>query len=108
MEIRRGDLVTIPVAGDYGKPRPALVVQDDAFAELPSVVVLRITSDVHEWPLFRITVAPSQENGLRAVSQIMVDKPAAVPVAKLGRRIGRIETPLLAEVDQALARFLGV
>jgi mRNA interferase MazF len=106
MEIRRGDLVTIPVAGDYGKPRPALVVQDDAFAELPSVVVLRITSDVHEWPLFRITV--SQQNGLRAVSQIMVDKPAAVPVAKLGRRIGHIETPLLAEVDQALARFLGV
>ena len=59
MEVRRGDLVTIALSGDYGKPRPALVVQADEFALLPSVTVLRLTSELHDWPLLRVTVGPS-------------------------------------------------
>lgn len=51
--MKRGDLVTIAVSGDYGKPRPALVVQDDAFAELSAVTVLRLTSELNDWSLFR-------------------------------------------------------
>jgi hypothetical protein len=35
--MRRGDLVVVSLPGDYGKPRPALVVQCDWFAEHPSV-----------------------------------------------------------------------
>jgi len=105
---RRGELVTIATGGDYGKPRPALVIQSDAFADLPSVTVLRITSDLHELPLLRISVAPSTENGLRKVSQIMIDKAVTVPRIKVGPKIGRIETDTLRSVERTLRAFLGL
>ncbi len=108
MEVKRGDLVTIALSGDYGKPRPALVVQDDAFEALNSVTVLRVTSDLREWPLFRIAVEPSPANGLRRRSQIMVDKAATVPRAKIGRRLGHIDGEAMAAVGQALVKFLGL
>jgi mRNA interferase MazF len=105
---RRGELVTIAIGGDYGKPRPALVIQSDAFADLPSVTVLRITSELHEWPLLRITVTPNAANGLRELSQIMIDKAATVPRAKLGPCIGRLEADTLRSVERALQAFLGL
>ncbi len=105
---RRGELVTIAIGGDYGKPRPALVIQSDAFADLPSVTVLRITSDLREWPLLRITVAPDPLNGLRMASQVMIDKAVTVPRTKLGPRIGRLESHALRTVDKALQVFLGL
>jgi len=86
--VKRGDLVTIAVGGDYGKPRPALVVQADAFAALGSVTVLRITSELHDWPLFRVTVQPSAENGLRVPSQVMVDLAVTLPREKVGAVFG--------------------
>jgi mRNA interferase MazF len=106
--LRRGDLVTIAISGDFGKPRPALVIQSDAFAELPSVTVLRLTSELHEWPLLRITVPPTQANGLRKPSQIMIDKAATVPRARLGACIGRLEADSLRSVERALRAFLGL
>lgn len=108
MEVRRGDLVTIALSGDYGKPRPALVVQADEFAQLPSVTVLRLTSEVHDWPLLRVTVRPSRANGLKKPSQVMIDKAATVPRDKLGARMGRLESTTLRAVDEALAAFLGL
>jgi mRNA interferase MazF len=105
---RRGELVTIAMAGDYGKPRPALVIRSDAFSDLPSVTVLRITSELHDWPLLRITVTPNTKNGLRRPSQIMIDKAATVPRSKLGSCIGRIESDTLRSVEQALQVFLGL
>ena len=103
---RRGELVTIAMGGDYGKPRPALVIQSDAFLDLPSVTVLRITSELHDWPLLRVTVTPNAENGLRKPSQIMIDKAATVPRAKLGPCIGRLEEGTLRLVERALLAFL--
>jgi mRNA interferase MazF len=105
MEMSRGDLVTIALPGDYGKPRPALVVQDDAFAALASVTLF---SELHDFPLFRITVEPSTGNGLRTRSQIMIDKAATVPRAKIGQRLGRVGDDTMRAVGQALAMFLGV
>ena len=94
------------IGGDYGKPRPALVIQSDAFADLPSVTVLRMTSELHDWPLLRITVAPSAANGLRKPSQIMVDKAATVPRAKLGPSFGQLEPDTMRSVERALQMFL--
>lgn len=108
MEVRRGDLVTIALPGDYGKPRPALVIQADAFQHLPSVTVLRLTSELHDWPLFRITVRPSRSNGLQKTSQIMVDKAATVSRAKLDQRIGRADAGTMRSIDALLTRFLGL
>lgn len=106
--MKRGDLVTIAVNGDYGKPRPALVMQADAFSELPAVTVLRLTSTVQDWPLLRITVTPSAANGLRNPSQVMVDRAVSLPREKVGPVFGHLEATFLRQVDQALAVFLGL
>lgn len=106
--MNRSDLVTATVPGDYGKPRPVLVIQSDAFQRLPSVTVLPLTSDLQEAPLVRIGIEPTYENGLREHSQIMIDKAATVPWRKVRDRIGRVDDDTMRRVDRALARFLGL
>lgn len=108
MELKRGDVVTVVTSGDYGKPRPALVIQSNAFSALPSVTVLRLTSDLRDWPLFRVTVQPDTGNGLKKTSQIMIDKAAAVPKAKIGSPIGHVDPAVMQSVSKALVRFLGL
>ena len=108
MEIRRGDLVTIALSGDYGKPRPALVLQADAFDALTSLTVLPLTSELHDWPLFRITVEAGRSTGLRSRSQVMVDKAATVARSRVGRQIGRLDTGTMQAVGAALAKFVGL
>jgi mRNA interferase MazF len=104
----RGHLVTIALQGDFGKPRPALVVQSDFFENHPSVTVLPVTSDLRDTPLFRVLVEPSQENGLRVTSQIMIDKAMTVSTERLGEPIGLLDPNVLLEVDRCLAVFLGI
>lgn len=104
--MKRGDLVTVAVSGDYGKPRPALVVQADAFDLHPSVIVLPLTSELHDAPLFRLTVNANKETGLRSASQIMVDKATTVPRSKVGPRIGRLNAATMQAVNHALRDFL--
>jgi mRNA interferase MazF len=101
--------VVVATSGDYGKPRPALVVQSDLFAELPSVVICPLTTTLRDdADLFRLEVEPSAGNGLREVSQIAIDKITVVPVAKIGDVIGEGGSALLLRVDRALALFLGI
>ena len=106
--MRRGDLVTVALQGDLGKPRPALVVQADLFDEHPSVTVLPISSVAAIAPLFRIAVEPSATNGLKLPSQVMVDKPQSVPRARVGPVMGRVDDETLQAVNRALAVFLGL
>ena len=106
--MKRGDLVTIALQGDLGKPRPALIVQSELFAEHPSVVILPVTSELRDTPLFRISIEPNAENGLKVPSQIMVDKPQSVPAEKIGPSFGQVEQGTLVEVNRALAVFLGI
>ena len=80
----RGDLVTIAMQGDFGKPRPALVIQANPFREHTSVTVLPITSTIVAAPLLQVTVLPGTENGLKDPSQIMVDKIMTVKRSKVG------------------------
>lgn len=105
--MKRGDLITLALPGSYGKPRPALIVQSDLFDAHPSVTVLPITSELRDAPLFRVRVEPSVENGLRKVSEIMVDKAHTVARGKVSRAIGRLEDDALLTVHRALAVFLG-
>jgi len=106
MEIKRGDLVVAVFPGDYGKPRPALVVQGDAFMATASVTMLPLTSDLQRAPLLRITIEPNPGNGLDQTSQIMVDKAATVTRSKIGRHIGRVDDVTRRAVERALLRFL--
>jgi mRNA interferase MazF len=105
---KRGSLVTAAPPGDYGKPRPALVVQSDIFSEHPSVTVLLISSERVNAPLLRIDVAPSPENGLAKRSQIMIDKPHTLRREKIGKVFGQIEEETQIAVNRALAIFLGL
>lgn len=104
----RGDLVTIAMQGDFGKPRPALVIQADLFSESSSVTVLPITSTIFEAPLIRVTLQPSVENGLSKPSQVMVDKAMTVMRDKMGSAFGHIEADKLVEIERCLAVFLGI
>ncbi len=106
--MRRGDLVTVALQGDHGKPRPALVIQSDRFPDTATVTVLLVTSQLVEAPLIRLTLAPSPTNGLRASSQVMVDKAMTVRADKLGPVFGRLEDVELVGVTRALALFLGI
>jgi mRNA interferase MazF len=104
--VRRGDLVTVVTSGDYGKPRPAVIVQADNYAEYPSITVLPLTSELNDMPALRVTVEPSQGTGLRLRSQVMVDKATTIPRVKAGRRIGRVDPATLGTISRALAAFL--
>jgi mRNA interferase MazF len=105
--VKRGDLVTIALSGDYGKPRPALVIQSDLFDAHPSVTVLPVTSELREAPLFRIRVEPTDDNGLRKTSEVMVDKTQTVALEKIGNTIGHLDDESMLAVNRALAVFLG-
>ncbi len=104
----RGDLITVALQGDCGKPRPAVVIQSDLFDEHPAVTLLPLTSDLRDTPLFRITIEPSPENGLRQRSQVMVDKIHTVPRAKLGPSLGRLSDDEQIAVNRSLMLFLGL
>lgn len=107
--IERGAFVLVVIPGAYGKPRPALVVQSDLLADLPSVVVCPLTSDLRgDVPNLRIAVAPSSTNGLREPSQIAVDKITTIPVGKIGGVIGRASPEVQTNVDRALFVVLGL
>ena len=106
--MKRGDLITIAISGDYGKPRPALIVQADLFEAHPSLVVLPLTSELHDAPLFRITVKSGAQTGLRKDSQIMVDKITTIPRAKAGQVIGRVDAETMRGVGESLSRFLAL
>ncbi len=108
MGMKRGDLVPVVLAGAYGKPRPALVIQSDLFALHPSVTVLPVTTQLRPIEIFRVAVSPSAKNGLRAPSQIMVDKTHTIPREKAGIPFGELELRTLREVDRSLAVFLGL
>jgi len=106
--MRRGDVVTVTAPGDYGKPRPALVIQSDLFDALPSVTLCLVTSTLRDAPIFRITVDPSAANGLQRVSQIQVDKILTVARERIGSVIGRLDDATLLKVNRSLAVFVGI
>jgi mRNA interferase MazF len=107
--VRRGELVAVALPGDFGKPRPALIVQSDLFNEThPTLALLPLTSEIRSAPQFRITVEPSPTNGLSVVSQIMVDKLMTVRRAKISNVFGRMDDETMLRVGRSLAVWIGL
>jgi|SRR6185312_9593139 len=107
--MKRGDVVTVAAAGDYGKPRPAVIVQTDALPEEhASVVVCQMTSDLSDAPDFRVTIEPTDANGLRVRSQAMADKPVTIRRERIGRTIGRLDDADIVRLNVALAFVMGL
>jgi mRNA interferase MazF len=108
--MQRGDFVLVSVAGDYGKPRPAVIVQSNLFTNLPSVTLCPLTSELRDdAPLLRIFVEPNKTNGIiLKPSQIAVDKVTTVSTSRLRDIIGRADDTLMLQVIRALAVFLAI
>ena len=107
--MRRGEIWTVAGGGSYtGKPRPCVIVQDDAFDATRSVTICAMTTDPTEAPLFRITIEPDDHNQLSAVSSLMVDKITTVPKEKIGEHVGQLSDEDVLRLNQAMVVFLGL
>jgi mRNA interferase MazF len=107
--MKRGEIWTVAGGGAYtGMPRPAVIVQDDRFDANDSILVCPLTSDPTQAPIFRLSVQPSAQTGLRAPCQMMVDKLTAVPRKRLGRRVGSLTAEEVKALNRAVFVFLGL
>lgn len=108
MALKRGDIVPVVLSGPYGKPRPAIIVQSNFFNEHPSVTIVPVTGEVRDLPLFRLRIHPSEKNGLKKVSDIMIDKIHTTPREKIGKPFGHLEHEYLTEMERLMVVFLGL
>jgi mRNA interferase MazF len=107
--VKRGEIWTVSGAGDYdGTPRPAVIVQDDSFDATASVTICVFTGNPTEAPIFRLVVQPSETNGLRTASRLMVDKITTISKSKLGTQIGRLADEDILRLNRAMVVFLGI
>ena len=107
VKLHRGDLVVCVSPGDFGKPRPAVIVQSDLFnTDHPSVVICPVSSTLTGNYLFRVPLDASRQSGLKEDSEIMVDKITALRPERIRQRIGRLTSRQLATLNQALRLWL--
>lgn len=107
--MKRGDIVTVALQGDYGKPRPAVVIESDRLPPTDSVLVCLMTSTLQEEaPFRRHPVEASLSTGLRMASQVMVDKIFAVQRTKCGTPIGTLDPAVMLALTRKLALITGV
>lgn len=106
--MKRGDIVTVAPSGDYGKPHPAVVIQSDWLDGTDSILVCLLTSTLRDAPLFRLTVEPSPANGLKTVSQVMVDKIMAVRRDQCGPVIGQFDDAAMLALNRLLSLVVGI
>ena len=105
--IERGNIVICALSGDYGKPRPAVVIQSDLFNPThPSITLCPITSHLIDAPLFRITLTPSELTGITLTSQIMIDKVTTIKSEKITKKIGKISSEEMVKLNDALKLWL--
>lgn len=105
--MRRGDIIRVVAPGDYGKPRPAVVIQSDQLPPTDSVIVCLMTSDQRPVPFYRLAILPTNANGLAADTDVMVDKVFTVPRSKVGGAIGALDDGQILTLTRMLAVAMG-
>jgi len=107
--VKRGNVVTVAMQGDFGKPRPALVLQSNVFSDIHATVTIAlISSEVVQAPIFRLDIEPSEANGLTMPSQVQIDKIMSIRSEKIGSVIGELNDVMMVRVNRALALWLGL
>ena len=107
--MKRGEIWSVAGGPDYtGKPRPVAILQDNRFEELPSVTFCPFTTNPTPAPLFRLPVTPSESNGLKEGSSLMVDKITTIARTKVGKRIGSLDDEDIVRLNRAIVVFLGL
>jgi len=107
--VKRGNVVTVAMQGDFGKPRPALVLQSNVFSDIHvTVTIALISSEIVQAPIFRLDIEPSEVNGLTMPSQVQIDKIMSIRSEKIGSVIGELNDVMMVRVNRALALWLGL
>jgi mRNA interferase MazF len=107
--MKRGNVVTVAIQGDFGKPRPALVLQSDVFSDIhATLTVALISSEIVQAPIFRLDIEPNEANGLTRPSQVQIDKIMSIRIEKIGAVIGELNDVMMVRVNRALALWLGL
>lgn len=106
--MKRGDIWTVAGAGMSCKPRPAVIIQDDAFDLTGSITICLFTSVPADAGLIRLAIAPDPCNGLQRLSHLMIDKIITIRRDQACRRIGTLSKPDITRLDQSLMVFLGL
>ena len=107
--MKRGEIWTVAGGNGYtGKPRPAVIIQGDAFDATASIIVCALTTEPTHAPLFRLSIEPNIDNGLRAPCRLMIDKITSLPRSRLGKRVGRLGDEDLVRLNRAALVFLGL
>jgi len=107
--VKRGEIWTVSGGAPYaGKPRPAVIVQEDRFDSTSSITLCAFTTNPTEAPLLRMVVEPSDRNGLSIASRLMIDKVTTVPKSRIGKRIGMLNDEDVVRLNRALTVFLGL
>ena len=107
--MNRGEIFTVAGGADYaGKPRPAVIVQDDRFEATDSVTICALTSDPTDAPLIRLLIVPNERNGLRAPCRLMVDKITTVRRGKVRSHVGSLDEEDIVRLNRAMLVFLGL
>jgi mRNA interferase MazF len=107
--VNRGEIWTIAGGADYaGKPRPAVIVQNDDFDATPSITICPLSSAPVENVYARFAVNPSESNGLEVRSYVMVDKVSTILRSKVGRLVGHLDAKDVSLLNQRVALFLGL
>jgi mRNA interferase MazF len=107
--MKRGEVWTVSAGLPYaGKPRPAVIVQEDRFEATSSITICAFTTDPTDAPLLRMLIEPSDRNGLANASRLMIDKITTVPKSRLGTRIGKLNDEDVVRLNRALTVFLGL
>ena len=104
----RGEIRLVAGGVYASKPRPAVVLQDDLFAVLDSVMVCPLTTTVVDAPLLRVPIAATQVSGIEVNSYAMVDKLTTVKRTNVGEAVGEITGPQLADIERRVLVFLGI
>ena len=107
--MKRGDVVTIALRGDLGKPRPAVVVETDRLKPSTHILVCPGTSFVRpEIELRRVLVLPDDSNKLRTPTHFQIDRLIGVRRENCGSVIGQLDEDALAQINAGLMTILGL
>ena len=111
--VRRGDIYYAdlsPVVGsEQGGMRPVLIVQNDTGNKhSPTVIAAAITSQVGKARLPTHIELSGQSCGLSRDSVILLEQIRTIDKSRLKERMGRLDEPLMNEVDSAIAVSFGL
>jgi mRNA interferase MazF len=106
--MKRGEIITVSAPGDYGKPRPAVVIQSDELEDTDSVLLCLMTTVERDAAFYRVAVNPTPLTGLRQSSQIMVDKIVTIKREKCSHAFGRLDQPTMLALNRTLALVIGI